>query len=188
MILGVAIGCARHESPAPAAATKPATEREARPASGVEPRAGSGSAMPAYQATLLDGKTFDVAAERGNVVFLNLWATWCGPCRSEIPELQALHDQYAARGFKVVGVSLDDSGVDGVRKFVKDHKMTYPVAVDAEGKLGTLLETNVLPTSVLLDRSGRIVWKQLGMVSTTDPEFATALQRALDAKPAGPSA
>ena len=85
--------------------------------------------MPAYSTETLDGKHFDVAAERGNVVLLNLWATWCVPCRYEIPELQALHNRYASRGFKVIGVSLDESGADTVKQFVSEEKITYPIAL-----------------------------------------------------------
>lgn len=138
-----------------------------------------GSSMPAYRATALDGTPFDLAKERGNVVFLNLWATWCGPCRYEIPELQKLHDSYSSKGFKVVGVSVDEGKIDEVRQFVIDQKMTYPVAHDPEGKLATLLETTVLPTSVIVDRKGKVVWKHFGIVSMTDQEMTKALETAL---------
>src|SRR5262249_17263539 len=70
-----------------------------------------GNRMPAYQSTYLDGTAFDVAAQKDSVVLLNAWATWCGPCRFETPELERLHQKYSARGFKVVGVSVDDTGV-----------------------------------------------------------------------------
>jgi len=141
-----------------------------------------GQAMPAYTTDFLDGKKFDIAAERGNVVFLNLWATWCGPCRYEIPELQAMHQKYASRGFKVVGISLDDTGVDGVKQFVSQHSMTYPIAYDPDGKIATIFQSSVLPTSVIVDRSGQIVWKKFGAVSSEDPTLKDALTKALDAK------
>src|SRR5687767_28870 len=81
-----------------------------------------GAQMPAYEAKLLDGTKFDITAERGNVLFLNLWATWCGPCRYEIPELEKLHKEHAARRFKVVGVSVDEGGDQVVRDFVNEQK------------------------------------------------------------------
>ena len=71
-------------------------------------RADVGDVMPGYSTDYLNGKRFDLAAEKGNVVLLNLWATWCVRCRYEIPELQKLHDRYASRGFKVIGVSVDE--------------------------------------------------------------------------------
>jgi peroxiredoxin len=191
-ILIAAAACARHETqPPPKPPTKvvhtgtvaPSTPAEQRGAAAPSPTGVDvGSAMPSYKADLVDGKTFDIAAERGNVVFLNLWATWCGPCRGEIPELQAMHDKFASRGFKVVGVSLDDTGIDGVKQFATEHKMTYPIAYDPQGKLAELFQTSVVPTSVIIDRGGKIVWKKFGAVSSSDQSLTAALTKALDAK------
>lgn len=141
-----------------------------------------GATMPAYSADLLDGSKFDVVAERGTVLLLNLWATWCGPCRYEIPELEDLHQKYAPRGFKVVGVSLDESGRDVVKQFVGEHKMTYPVALDPEGKLANVFQTTVVPTSVVIDRTGKIVWKHYGAIGTNDDTLIRAIDTALARK------
>jgi thiol-disulfide isomerase/thioredoxin len=180
-------GCRKHETAQPAQPTAsaktetPATRSPLTPATATD--SAVGSTMPAYKAELLDGKPFDIAAERGNVVFLNLWATWCGPCRQEIPELQKLHNEYAAQGFKVVGVSLDESGKDTVQQFVTENSMTYPVALDPEGKLANVFQTTGIPTSVLIDRSGKIVWKKYGLI-TVDDELMSALKKALAEKKA----
>lgn len=127
----------------------------------------------------LDGSRFDLATRKGTVVLLNVWATWCGPCRHEIPELQAIHDKYKPQGFEVIGVSVDESGVDSVKQFAVEQKMTYPVAIDAEGKIADLLQTSVLPTSVLIDRQGKIVWKKFGAVLPNDVELTQAIEAAL---------
>ena len=128
----------------------------------------------------LDGSKFDLASKRDKVVLLNLWATWCGPCRYEIPELQTIHAKYAPKGFEVIGVSVDESGVESVRDFIKEQKkMTYPVVVDADGKITNILETSVLPTSVLLDRTGKIVWKKYGAIMEGDPELKQAIEKTL---------
>lgn len=182
-------GCRKHETAQPDQAAKGATGSVSRGGSTAPPPAtpatdtdsAVGSTMPAYKAELLDGKPFDVAAERGNVVFLNLWATWCFPCRDEIPELQKLHNEYAAQGFKVVGVSLDESGKEAVQKFVTDNSMTYPIALDPEGKLANVFQTTVIPTSVLIDRNGKIVWKKYGRISV-DEELMSALKSAVAQK------
>jgi cytochrome c-type biogenesis protein len=157
-------------------ATRAAAKRRApkKPVA-AEPAADVGSIMPAYSTEYLDGKHFDVAAEKGNVVLLNLWATWCVPCRYEIPELQALHNRYASRGFKVIGVSVDESGADNVKQFVSEEKITYPVALDAEGRLANVLQTTVLPTSVMIDRSGRIVWRKVGALMPNETSALDAL-------------
>ena len=131
--------------------------------------------MPAYSTETLDGKRFDVAAEKGNVVLINLWATWCVPCRYEIPELQALHNRYASRGFKVIGVSVDESGADNVKQFVSEEKINYPIALDPEGRLANVLQTTVLPTSVMIDRSGRIVWRKVGALMPNETSALDAL-------------
>lgn len=138
-----------------------------------------GDTMPAYEAKWLDGSTFDLAKSRGKVVLLNVWATWCGPCRYEIPELQAIHDEHAPKGFEVIGVSVDQSGADAVKQFVDERKMTYPVALDEEGRIATLLETTVLPTTVLLDREGKIVWKRYGAIMPGDQDLAKAIESTL---------
>ena len=141
-----------------------------------------GSRMPDYQAEYLDGTPFDVSKERGNVVLLNLWATWCGPCVHEIPELQRLHDQHAAEGFKVVGVSLDEAGADVVKSFVAEHKMTYPIALDPPGKLAAVFQTSVIPSTVLIGRDGTILWKRFQYIEQGDRELAAAIEKALAQK------
>jgi peroxiredoxin len=185
--IALSLACGgKREGAAPAAKT-PAKANAARPSSsGVAEPASStgevsvGSPMPPYTATTLDGGSFDLASERGNVVLLNLWATWCGPCRYEIPELQKLQDKNASRGFKVIGVSLDDGGADVVKQFVAEHKMTYPVLLDPDGKLANIFQTSVVPTTVLIDRKGKIVWKQLGAISEGD--VSKALEAAINEK------
>ena len=142
----------------------------------------SDAALGAYKAKWLDGSPFEVSQEKGNVVLLNVWATWCGPCRFEIPELDKLHTQYAGRGFKVVGVSIDEGGAADVKPFVDRQKIGYPIALDPEGKLATILNTTVIPTSVLIDRKGNVVWKHFGIVSTSDPLLKRALETALSAR------
>lgn len=135
--------------------------------------------MPEYTSAWLDGSKFDLAGRRGKVVLLNVWATWCGPCRYEIPELQAIHDRYAPKGFEVVGVSVDEGAVDAVREFVQQHKMTYPIVFDPEQKVTNLLQTSVLPTTVLLDRNGKIAWKKYGAIMPNDEGLQKAIEAAL---------
>lgn len=166
LLLMVAVACSKREGTPAAAkkAGKPVTPAAAETA----PRTEVGDRMPDYSAEGLDGKPFHLASEKGNVVLLNVWATWCGPCRMEMPELQRLHDHYRDRGFKVVGVSVDDSGAESVKQFVTAQKIAFPIAIDPEGKLANILQTTVIPTSVIVDRSGKIVWRQVGAVQPND--------------------
>ena len=170
VLVAIVAGCKRGEKPAGSGKATPAAT-----ATGHE----VGASMPEYSAMNLDGTKFDLASRRGKVVLLNVWATWCGPCIYEIPELQRIHDAYAARGFEVVGVSVDESGIESVKEFVQDKNMRYPVALDPQGKLASLLQTSVLPTSVLVDRGGKIVWKKYGAILENDQELDAAIKKAL---------
>lgn len=154
-VLLLLVACAREQ---PSAAAPASSEESSKPKTEV------GDVMPAYSATLLDGKALNLSDEKGSVVLLNVWATWCAPCRFETPELQTLHKKYEAKGFKVIGVSVDDTGIDGVKQFVTANKMTYPIVVDADGRIANLLRTTVLPTSVIIGRDGRIIWRKVGPV------------------------
>lgn len=159
------------------AAQKPVVTEPAPPPTEV------GNIMPAYSTETLDGKRLDLSAEKGNVVLLNVWATWCVPCRYEIPELQKLHDRYVKSGFKVIGVSVDESGADNVKQFVSEEKITYPIALDADGRVANVLQTTVLPTSVMIDRSGRIVWRKVGAIMPNETTALDALvKRTVSAK------
>ncbi len=172
----VLTACRRAEAPGPAqkkAAPSP------RPSANAAESVDVGTPLPSYTAKWLDGSSFDLASQKGSVVFLNLWATWCGPCRFEIPELEKLHQKYAPRGFKVIGVSVDEGGAGDVNSFLKQQKISYPIAIDPDGKLATILQTSVLPTSVMLDKSGHVIWKHFGIVDTRDPMMTRALETAL---------
>ena len=173
-----------HEQPPQSAAKKSARPAVKPPAQAeaVDPTA-EGTAMPDFSAKMLDGKTFDVKQERGKVVLLNLWATWCGPCRAEIPELLALYGKHSSKGLEIVGVSLDDASAESsVRDFAKEQKITYPIALDPDGKLANDFRTSVIPTSVLVDRGGKIRWRHIGAIEPNDKELESAITRAIGAK------
>jgi thiol-disulfide isomerase/thioredoxin len=179
-VLAALVLAACHKSETPGVLAQPRVAKKAKKA---DPRTvvGTevGNIMPAYTAQWLDGKPFNLAAEHGSVVFLNVWATWCGPCRSEMPFLQSMQDQYAARGLKVIGVSVDEGGVAGVTSFLSEKGIHYPSAIDPEGRIANLLETTVLPTSVLIDRTGHVAWKDAGMLRGPDPSLTKAIEQAL---------
>jgi thiol-disulfide isomerase/thioredoxin len=177
LLLVLAVSCRREEQPASHSSSRGA--QKPTPAAATSTGTEVGSRMPEYSAMWLDGSKFDLETRRDKVVLLNVWATWCGPCIYEIPELQAIHDKYAPRNFEVIGVSVDDLGVEAVQQFVNEHKMKYPVALDPDGNLANMLQTSVLPTTVLLDREGKIVWKQFGAIMPNDPELVKAIEAAL---------
>lgn len=151
----------------------------APPVTDTVPPPDAGTPMPAYSAAKLGGGTYDVAEQRGKVVLFNVWATWCGPCRAETPDLQELHKRYTARGLEVVGVSVDEGGETDVKPFVAEFKVEYPIVLDPEGKAASVLRTDVLPTTVLIDRNGTIVWRRVGPVPHNDEGLKQAIEKAL---------
>ena len=139
-----------------------------------------GAPAPSYRATSLDGDSVSLAAQRGKVVLLNVWATWCHPCRAEIPELQALHDRYQARGLALVGVSVDTEGSDdAIRSFMEDFRMTYPVWRDPGERVSTQFLVIGVPATFLIDRAGVLRWRKTGPIEPNDTSLTSAIERAL---------
>jgi thiol:disulfide interchange protein DsbD len=124
----------------------------------------------------LDGSPIDTAALNGKVVVMNFWATWCVPCIQEIPSFNKLHQQYAAKGVAVVGVSMDDEGADRVRPFLKKHPIDYTVAMGSEG-VTKEFGLDELPVTVIFDRSGKPVKRFAGFLK--EDELQAAVQQAL---------
>jgi thiol-disulfide isomerase/thioredoxin len=127
--------------------------------------------VPALTMTDLDGHTLSSISWRGKVVIVNFWATWCPPCRAEIPDLIALQNKYRDR-LQIIGVSEDDDPPDTVRKFVAQYKMNYPVVMTTPELRKAFTGVNALPTSFIVDREARIVQRHIGMLvaQTTEAE------------------
>ena len=111
---------------------------------------------PDWKLKNLEGKTVELSEFRGKVVILDFWATWCIPCRVEIPRFVELQKQYADKGPVVIGVSLDEQGPEVVKKFVKQFGVNYPVVIGNE-KIADAYGIEGLPTTFVIDRHGRIV-------------------------------
>lgn len=127
--------------------------------------AGTGSAKetlaPDFTLSQLDGQPLRLSSYRGKIVLLDFWATWCEPCREEIPHFIELQNKYGQRGFQIIGVSMDDTP-DPVRTFYQQYHMNYPVVMGNSGigeQYGGVLG---LPIAFLLDRDGRITAKHIG--------------------------
>jgi len=119
----------------------------------------AGSKAPDFQAKTVGGVpvTKTLADYKGQVVLLNIWATYCIPCRTEMPSIQALHDRYAARGLKVVAVSIDSPGFeDEIRKFRDQYGLTFEILYDAPGGIKTAYQTTGVPETFVIGRDGVI--------------------------------
>jgi len=127
---------------------------------------------PAFTVKDLDGRDIAPASLRGKVVIVNFWATWCGPCRAEIPDLVALQEKYKDT-LQVIGISEDEAGVDVVRRFAAEHKINYPVAMMTPEIEKMYPGISALPTSFILDKESRVVQKHVGMLTARTTEFET---------------
>ena len=119
----------------------------------------AGSKAPDFRATTIDAVpvTKTIADYKGEIVLLNVWATWCLPCRTEMPSIQALHDRYAARGLKVVAVSIDNPGTeDAIRRFRDQYGLTFEILHDASGKIRQDYQTTGVPETFVIGRDGVI--------------------------------
>lgn len=136
-------------------------------------QSGSGAAeLLATPLPGLDGRTRRLADWQGKVVLCNFWATWCAPCREEIPMLVDLREQYSAQGFEIVGIAVDNAVK--VREFVDNYQVSYPVLVADAGGLDLMRAlgntAGALPFTVTLDRHGSILNRKLGILRRSDIE------------------
>ncbi len=106
-------------------------------------------------ATVPDGNIIDSRQLRGKVVLVNFWATWCPPCRKEIPYLKKLQEEFGEKGLVVLGISIDQGGSRVVKKFIKRSKIDYPVVIADQNVLVQFGGVRGVPTTFLLDRTGR---------------------------------
>ena len=140
-----------------------------------------GLPAPAYASQTLAGDSISLASLRDKVVLLNVWATWCHPCRTEIPELRAIQDRYKERGLELVGVSVDAEGNDdGIRAFMKEFDMQYPVWRDPGEQVSTQFLVIGVPATFLIDRKGILRWRKTGPIAPNDTSLANAIERALE--------
>jgi peroxiredoxin len=123
---------------------------------------------PEFNLTDANGASVKLADYKGKVVLLNFWATWCGPCKVEIPWFMEFEQQYKDRDFAVLGVSFDDDGWKSVKPYVEQHKINYRIMIGSD-ELGQLYgNVDALPTSFIIDREGRIAARHEGLVDKQD--------------------
>jgi thiol-disulfide isomerase/thioredoxin len=131
-------------------------------------------ATTAFTATTLDGRSLSSADWRGKVVLVNFWATWCPPCRAEIPDLIVLQEKYRDQ-LVILGISEDEGSVDGVRRFVAEHKINYPIVMSTPELRKLFPPVMALPTTFVLDRDGNLAQKNVGMLNARETEAGTRL-------------
>ena len=132
---------------------------------------------PQFRLSTLDGHELSLSEFRGRIVVVNFWATWCAPCRVEMPWLSELGIRYRAKGLTILGVSVDDEDRDRVGRFVRDRKVTYPILLkdgDVEARYGGV---QFLPQTFFIDRRGRVTERIYGM--RTQAQWEADIRHAL---------
>jgi cytochrome c biogenesis protein CcmG/thiol:disulfide interchange protein DsbE len=137
-----------------------------------------------FAVTDLNGQAVRLSGYRGQVVLLNLWATWCPPCREEMPSMERLWQRFRGKGFVLLAVSQDEEGATAVAPFVKNHQLTFPVLVDPDHQVGDRYGVWGYPESFLIDREGHVVERVIGPRDWSSPQQIAAIERLL-ATPTG---
>ena len=128
--------------------------------------------LPAPDFTLpcLNGELISLSEFKGNVVLINIWATWCPPCVYEMPSMEKLHQQFKSEKFKILAISIDSQGAKAVAPFMKNHNLTFQTLIDPAGTIRTSYGVNSIPQSFIIDKQGHLLKKIIGPIDWATPE------------------
>jgi peroxiredoxin len=139
---------------------------------------GTNEPAPAFALRSLDGDTVSLESLRGQVVLVNFWASWCPPCRIEMPGFERIYRERAGEGFTIVGIATDVFAEERIRAFIAEHDITYPILLADPRVIREYGGINALPESFLLDREGRIRHRVIGYFA--EPALRSAVNRMLE--------
>ena len=143
----------------------------------------NGAVLEDFSGKTNTGETFRLSDHKGKVILVNFWATWCGPCVMEMPELVKLQEKYGPKGFQIVGISVDET-LELATEFAKEHSLNYPVLLLPMDKVSAFQAIGgfkALPTSYLINKEGKVVWRMEGVSASAPPYevISRELQRLL---------
>jgi cytochrome c biogenesis protein CcmG, thiol:disulfide interchange protein DsbE len=165
LLLCIAAACAKKDQNAAAAPFKPVA---------------IGDAAPVFTVATLTGDTAHVGgATRQPVTLVNVWATWCGPCKAEFPELQTLHNAYAPRGLRLLAVSIDTEPDSVVAASARAMGATFAIGRDPDDMVRGQFATVGIPESWLISAQGKLLWRHAGAITAGDRELRSAIEMAL---------
>lgn len=136
--------------------------------------------VPAPDFTLktLTGESVRLADLRGQVVMINFWASWCGPCRQEMPLLNKIHDDYHKAGFTLLGINLDEQ-TSAAQAFLKTTPVTFPILHDAGGKVADLYKNTAMPSSYFIDKKGNVAHLHRGYRPGEEQDYRKQIRKLL---------
>lgn len=140
-----------------------------------------GFRAPNFRLKNLDGKEVSLASHKGHVVFINFWATWCTPCRAEMPSMEALYRDYNDQGLEILAISNDIQGESVVRPFVEELKLSYPILLDSDFRVDDKYLIRSVPTTILIGRDGIITHKLIGARDWNAKESRDLIEKLLKA-------
>lgn len=126
-----------------------------------------GNAAPVFTLKTLDGRSIKLSDFRGQKVLLNFWATWCPPCKAEVPEFERFYQEHHKENIEILAVDIfaQEKGKEVVENFIKDYSMTYPVVLDESGSVANTYRVSAIPTTYVIDTKGIITHKVTGAMS-----------------------
>ncbi|HEX6994625.1 MAG TPA: TlpA disulfide reductase family protein [Gammaproteobacteria bacterium] len=133
---------------------------------------------PNFSLPSRSGEQVSLEDLKGQVVMINFWATWCGPCRKEMPHLEALHQRYANLGFTLLGVNVDED-TSGVEEFLKETPVSFEVLFDPENEVSELYDVVAMPSTVMVDREGNLRYMHHGYQSGYENEYQAQIRALL---------
>ena len=140
-----------------------------------------GFKAPAFTVRNLKGHRVQLVDYKGKVVILNLWATWCGPCRVEMPGMENLYRRYRSEGLEILAVSLDKGSSDKVQAFADEYQLSFPVLLDKDGQVERRYNSITIPTTYVIDKKGMVVAEVDGAKNWESEQTFEALEYLLKA-------
>ena len=140
--------------------------------------ASTNAVAPTFTLPSRAGDNVSLESLKGKVVMLNFWASWCGPCRTEMPLLEQMHKRYSSLGFTMVGVNVEANTADAER-WLKDTPVSFPVLFDRESKVSKMYDVSAMPSTVFIDRKGNIRYLHKGYKAGDEGEYLNQIRALL---------
>jgi peroxiredoxin len=147
-------------------------------ASTASPALAPATAAPDFMLHAMTGPNLQLKDQRGRVVMVNFWATWCGPCRQEMPQLNRLYEKYRASGFVLLGVNVDDDASKAAEVATK-LGVTFPVLLDTDKKVSKLYDLSTMPSTVIIDRDGKVRYMHRGYLAGYEDNYEKQIRELL---------